>query len=136
MPEITVSNIDAGKNSLIIPDDKSLNDINKDNKKLEDSNKVTVCPSNKPYFNDYECVSCAEGTLFSLTQKTCGTCQGDTFFNKATNHCEIKSFYTNLQDPNWSSTKNYPEIQKEIDEKAKDPLYSKCTVEKPFSIGK
>lgn len=34
MPEITVSNVDAGKGSLIIPDDKNLNDINNDNKKL------------------------------------------------------------------------------------------------------
>lgn len=35
MEEVTVSNIDAGKGALIIPNDKSLNDIIKDNKKLE-----------------------------------------------------------------------------------------------------
>ena len=34
MQEITISNVDAGKGSLIIPSDKSLNDIVKDNKKL------------------------------------------------------------------------------------------------------
>lgn len=35
MDEVTISNIDAGKGSLIIPDDRTLNDISKDNKKLE-----------------------------------------------------------------------------------------------------
>lgn len=35
MPQVTVSNIDAGKSTLIIPNDKALNDILKDNKKLE-----------------------------------------------------------------------------------------------------
>lgn len=53
MPEITVSNVNAGKNALIVPNDKTLNDVAKDNKKLEDDNKVKVCPSNKPFFNDF-----------------------------------------------------------------------------------
>lgn len=34
MEEVTISNIDAGKGVLIIPNDKSLNDIVKDNIKL------------------------------------------------------------------------------------------------------
>jgi hypothetical protein len=34
MEEITISNIDAGKTSLIIPNDKTINDIAKNNKKL------------------------------------------------------------------------------------------------------
>jgi hypothetical protein len=73
-----------------------LNDINNENKKLEDDKKVNVCPNNKPYYNDYECISCVDGTVFLMSQKSCGTCQSGTYFNKDTNHCEKKSYYQNL----------------------------------------
>ncbi len=103
-----MTNLDAGKGGLIIPNDKTLKDLADENKKLEDEKKVNTCPSEKPYFNDFDCISCANGTLFSLIQKSCGTCQSGTFYNKETNHCENKSFYTNIDDPNWSSTRKYP----------------------------
>lgn len=35
MQSVTVANIEAGKGTLIIPEDKTLNDIKNDNKKLE-----------------------------------------------------------------------------------------------------
>lgn len=59
MDEVYVSNIDAGKALLIIPNDKNMTDIINDYKKLEQDKKLIICPSEKPFFNDFECISCS-----------------------------------------------------------------------------
>lgn len=53
MDEVTVSNLDAGKALIIIPNDKNMADIINDYKTLEQDKKLIVCPSEKPFFNDF-----------------------------------------------------------------------------------
>jgi hypothetical protein len=101
---VYVTNLPLASNRLILPAGMKISDLQAQQNSLSASRTVIPCPSSTPFFNNATCVNCLDNTYFNVIALLCQPCPGQSTYNQSTYSCMATTYYSNLNNRNWTST--------------------------------
>lgn len=99
--QVLVTNLPKGSDRLILPEGTTISDIQNAQQQNPDA---VVCPEETPFSNNKSCISCPNDQYFNVATLVCEGCPSGAAYNEGLHRCIKASYYSNLKNPNWTST--------------------------------
>lgn len=130
---VNVTNLAVGGPTMILPEGTTIQDLQAKIDEAAKNSDVVQCPSDKPFFNQQQCISC-NGSYFNYETSACASCPTGTSFDVSTHKCMKVSFYSNLGDNQWAST-NPNQTKTDIKAASQVVGAKQCPIETPYFDG-
>jgi hypothetical protein len=119
---------------MILPEGVTIDSLQVQQQELSKNATLDVCPSDKPFYNNADCINCQADQYFSTEKLACLSCSSGERYDEKSHRCIKTVYYTNLLNRNWTST-NPDSIRSQVKTASSTPGALACPTDKPFFDG-